>query len=91
MSMANSATVTTTRRDEPAMVKDLSDVLVIAAGVAHALAIRSDGSVWAWGSHIGTRGRLVIPAKVPDLEGVVAVAGGFDHSLIERPVRLASS
>lgn len=62
----------------------LSDVVQIAAGVDHSLALRSDGTVMAWGS-----ARLWINAWDPldqsmvpaGLSNVVAVAGGSFHSL----------
>jgi len=63
----------------------------IAAGSSFGLALRSDGTVWAWGS--GGAGQLgdgtttsyrTTPAQVTGLSGVVAVAAGTDHSLALR-------
>ena len=57
---------------ELAVPGGLDSVVGIAAGWAHDLALKQDGTVIAWGS----------PATVPDgLAGVVAIAAGFDHDL----------
>lgn len=52
---------------------------VIAAGSGHDLAIKSDGTVVAWGSSAG--GATSVPG---DLNGVIAIAGGGGHSLAAR-------
>lgn len=62
----------------------LSNVVQIAAGVDHSLALKSDGTVAAWGSarlYINAwnpLGQTSIPAG---LSNVVAVAGGSFHSM----------
>lgn len=89
-------------RDLPADVvgpggeEPLSGVVAVGAGAHHALAVRSDGSVWAWGDN--TFGQLgngqwgmtqcsARPVQVLGvggdgfLSGAVAVAGGRDHSV----------
>jgi alpha-tubulin suppressor-like RCC1 family protein len=53
----------------------LSNVVTIAAGYCHSLALRNDGTVIAWGDN--TYGQTNVP---PDLEDVVAIAGGGSHS-----------
>lgn len=63
-------------------------VVRVAAGYAHSLAIRSDGSVWAWGDNRnGQLGNgetsatgVPTPQQVPGLEDVAAVAAGRSHS-----------
>jgi hypothetical protein len=54
----------------------LSNVVAIAAGGFHSLALRDDGTVIAWGSN--DSGQAHPPA---DLVGVQAVAAGWYHSL----------
>jgi len=60
---------------------------MVSYGVDHALALRSDGTVVAWGSDqfgkLGTGRPLfsVSPEMVPGLNGVRAVAAGTYHSL----------
>ena len=53
----------------PVQVSNLTSVVAIAAGN---LALKSDGTVWAWGN---------VPVQVRNLTGVVAIAGGFQYSL----------
>ncbi len=72
----------------PGQVPGLTGVVAVAAGYAHSLALKSDGSVWAWGSNtIGQLGDGTIlpirtsPGQVPGLTGVVAVAAGYAHSI----------
>jgi hypothetical protein len=54
----------------------LSGVVAIAAGRDHSLALKSDGTVVAWGNN--TSGQSTVPGG---LNGVLAIAAGFDHSL----------
>ena len=54
----------------------LSDVVAVAAGAHHSLALKGDGTVVAWGSD--TYGQTNVP---PDLNNVVAVAAGGWHCL----------
>ena len=71
----------------------LSGVTAIAAGSSHNLALKDDGTVWAWGSNqSGQLGNgttiddssttgINTPAAVGGLSGVKAIAAGGDHSL----------
>ena len=68
-------------------VSGLSGVVAVAGGRYHSLAVKSDGTVWAWGNNWlgqlgdGTTTDRSIPVQVSGLSGVVAVAGGDYHSL----------
>jgi hypothetical protein len=61
--------------------------LAIAAGQGHALALRSDGTVWAWGENaygplgVPSVGLAEFPLRVAGLSNIVSVAAGADHSL----------
>ena len=57
----------------------LTNVVAIAGGGGHSLALRADGTVAAWGYN--GDGRTNVPAG---LTSVVAVAGGYYHSLALR-------
>jgi alpha-tubulin suppressor-like RCC1 family protein len=64
-------------------VRGLRDVVAIAAGAFTAYALRSDGSVWAWGDgSFGALGSRVVrsmagdPVRVSGLEHVVAISAG---------------
>ena len=57
----------------------LSNVLTIAAGTYHSLALRGDGVVIAWGDN--SQGQCAIP---PGLSNVVALAAGGAHSVALR-------
>lgn len=63
----------------------LNNVVAIAAGASHSLALTAEGRVVAWGSQsIGDPSGSWhwIPMTVPsDLSNVVAIAGGNSHSL----------
>ncbi|MDI3329100.1 MAG: RCC1 repeat- and reductase domain-containing protein, partial [Alicyclobacillaceae bacterium] len=77
----------------PVQVKNLIDVVAIAAGGYHSLALKSDGTVWGWGRNdvgqLGSRSTLYLrmeeerftPVQVQDLTGVVAVSSGDCDSL----------
>jgi alpha-tubulin suppressor-like RCC1 family protein len=83
---------TTTERHTPVQVgtPPLSEVTAIAAGQGHNLALRSDGTVWAWG--LNARGELgdgtttdrLTPVQVQNLSGIKAIGAGDNHSLAVR-------
>ncbi|MCC6629870.1 MAG: hypothetical protein IT340_21030 [Chloroflexi bacterium] len=65
----------------------LGAVAAVAAGGGHSLALRSDGSVVAWGANSfgqlgdGTTTGKAFPVVVAGLSGVLAIAAGASHSL----------
>ena len=64
----------------------LANVIAIAAGGSHTLALKSDGTVWAWGDngygHLGdgTTTERYTPVQVSGLTGVIAISAGGYHS-----------
>lgn len=61
----------------------------LGAGDAFSHALRSDGTLWAWGSNTygqlgdGTTTQRPSPVQVP-FTGVVSIAGGYLHALAVR-------
>jgi alpha-tubulin suppressor-like RCC1 family protein len=74
----------------PAPITTLSNIVSISAGGGHTLALRADGTVWAWGENAygqlgdGTNTPRYFPVQVPGLTDVVEVAAGADHSLVRK-------
>ena len=74
----------------PSLVGGLSEIVAISGGGTHSLAVRGDGTVWAWGFAgswcggglgDGTTGISSTPIQASGLSPVVAVAGGWMFSL----------
>ncbi len=59
----------------------------VASGAAHSLALKSDGTLWAWGNNShgqlgdGTKADKTIPVRIGKDMKWVAIATGRDHSL----------
>ncbi|RHO96656.1 hypothetical protein DW004_14535, partial [Firmicutes bacterium AF36-3BH] len=74
----------------------LTDIIEIAAGAYHNLALAKDGTVWTWGYNYhgqlgnGTTANSSLPVKVKigggsvDLTGVVSIAAGYYNSFAVR-------
>jgi alpha-tubulin suppressor-like RCC1 family protein len=60
---------------------DLGEVVAVAAGDYHALALKADGRVVTWGKYYG--GTTADPAP-PEATNVIALAGGRGHDLALR-------
>ena len=84
---------TTTTTKIPVQVKGgesgeeyLIDIVAISAGSGHSLALKADGTVFAWGYNStgclgnGTKTRKNVPVKVQDLDDVVAIFAGGHRS-----------
>ena len=75
----------------PQRVPGLSGVVQIAAGAASDYALKSDGTVWAWGYN--TDGELgddttlnrLYPSQVPGLTGISKIAAGQEVAYAIRP------
>ena len=66
---------TTTNRLSPVQVLGLANVIAIEAG-ARSLALKSDTTVWQWGSGIGSNAE-----QVAGLAGITAIAAGDNNQL----------
>ena len=78
----------------PSPISGISNVVSVAAGYEHTLALRTDGTVFAWGlgdaGQLGTTGPLDpncnlctnAPAQCAGLTQVVAIAAGANHSVV---------
>ncbi|MHC4598341.1 MAG: RCC1 domain-containing protein, partial [Planctomycetota bacterium] len=71
----------------PVPVSKLQGVTAISTGDNHTIAVKKDGTGWAWGSNghgrlgIGSTTNQFAPVRISGLEGLVAVAGGGFHTL----------
>jgi alpha-tubulin suppressor-like RCC1 family protein len=73
----------------PVPVSGFTGIMAIAGGGAHSLALKNDGTVWAWGYNgdgelgNGTNTDSNVPVQVsfPDGTVITAIAGGGSHSL----------
>ena len=75
----------------PAQASGISGIIAVAAGSYHTLALKNDGTVWAYGDN--DKGQLgdtanpflnTIPVQVYDLTNMTAIDGGYDHSIALR-------
>ena len=68
-------------------VVGLNNIIAVAAGDSHSLALKADGSVWSWGFNgsgqlgDGTTVQRATPVQASGLAGIVNIAVGGDHSL----------
>ncbi len=72
----------------PVQVSYLTGIIGVAAGTIHALAVKSDGTVWAWGgSQFGQVGNAItgdrtnLPFPIAGLRKIIAASAGGDHNL----------
>lgn len=61
-------------------VPSLENVIAVAAGAEHSLALTSAGTVVAWGDN--TSGQTTVPTAA--LTGVTQIAAGFNHNVVRK-------
>ncbi len=70
--------------DTPQKVYGLTNVKQVAAGEGHSLALKTNGTVYAWGDNeygqIGQPEWISIPKQIEGLSGIVQIATRGDHS-----------
>jgi len=76
-------------KDTPAQVMGLSDITAINCGYDHILALKSDGTVWAWGNNTSyglangtTTGNSSIPNQISNLTGVIVLGAGYAQNTV---------
>src|SRR5262245_23615679 len=58
------------------------EVVAVAAGADHSLALRPDGTVWSWGKLLTSLFKDAV--RVPGLESIIAIAAGHGFNLALR-------
>lgn len=72
----------------PTQVLEVEDIVAISSGMYHVLALKKDGTVWAWGRNSSgqlgngtTASSVRTPVQVKGLDNVVAIMAGKSHSM----------
>lgn len=72
-------------RAEPGQIPGLSGIIAVAAGPGYGLALKNDGTVYAWGDNAygqlgnGTKTETYVPVQVTGLTGVTQISAGRLH------------
>jgi len=88
--LKNDGTVWEFTKKGLAQVQGLKNVIAVASKAGNALALQSDGTVWAWGSNSfgqlgdATLERRDTPGKVLELSDVIAISVGDGYSVASK-------
>lgn len=72
---------------EPVNTVNISSIVKVSAGGEHSLALKDDGTVWAWGHNDsgqlgnGTYTDSLVPVQVINLSNIVDISAGYKHSI----------
>ncbi|MGZ9584887.1 stalk domain-containing protein [Paenibacillus marinisediminis] len=80
-------TVTFSETDGPVRLSSLSGIKHITSGNGHNLAVKSDGTVWTWGSAERTddnKIHSILPQQVAGITNAATVAAGWDFGVALR-------
>lgn len=73
-------------KDEPTIVRGLTNIISVSIGSQHALALKSDGTVWGWGSNYAYAlaseqpNQVSHPIQISSLSSIKAISAGNWHS-----------
>ncbi|ETR66620.1 MAG: hypothetical protein OMM_12563, partial [Candidatus Magnetoglobus multicellularis str. Araruama] len=79
---------TTNDRSSPVQIASVASFTDIAAGYYHCMALKDDGTLWAWGKNNdgqvgdGTKTDQTSPVQVSAFSNVLTFSGGYSHSLV---------
>lgn len=71
----------------PKQVVGLNNIIMVAAGSFHSLALDSDSTVWSWGLNnygqlgLGTYTTAYLPTPMLGITDIISIGGGYYHSL----------
>ena len=66
----------------PKMIKEIDNVEMVISGSYHSVALRRDGTVWAWGMKYSKRYKNDYnPTLISGLKGVVHISAGYQFSI----------
>jgi len=75
------------QHNAPTQVTAITGVKRVSAGLRHTLALKTNGTVWAWGNNAvgqlgnGTTSNSAVPVQVSGLTDIIAISAGELHSM----------
>ncbi|MBI5182209.1 MAG: hypothetical protein HZA06_04800 [Nitrospirae bacterium] len=72
----------------PIQILGLTDVITIACGGFHTIALKNDGTVWAWKNNEygqlgdGSKKDKTTPVQIPGLKDITAIEGGMFYTAV---------
>ena len=74
---------TTTNRTSPVLIGSDNHWLYVATAYAHSIAIKTDGTLWAWGFQpwSGSNGNPLVPVQIGTDNNWISISAGDSHNL----------